>query len=53
MKLSEKQALVMFDVLKWSLKFVNGVDGYSPETLLKIVNEIMAQQSEKIIELDK
>jgi hypothetical protein len=53
MKLSEKQAIVMFDVLKHSLSFVNGFAGYKAETLQEVVHQIINQQSEELIQLDK
>jgi hypothetical protein len=53
MKLSEKQAIVMFDILKHSLQFVGGFCGYTTETLNKITNEIINQQSDELIQLDK
>lgn len=46
MKVSDKQVIIMFDVLKYSTAFVGGLAGYSRETLNGLVNEIIHQQDE-------
>ncbi len=53
MKLSEKQAVIMFDVLKHSLQFVGGFGGYTAETLQGLVHEIINQQSDELVELER
>lgn len=52
MRLSEKQAIILLDIARWSLKFINSDHGYDQEYLIKLVNEIFNQQSDKLIELD-
>lgn len=51
MKLSNRQALVLTDVLKASLAFVHGLGGYSAETLNRLYNDIVNQQSDQLVEL--
>ncbi len=51
MKLTETQALVMFDVLKQSLAIQGGFAGYSRDTLEKTVSDILNQQDKTLVEL--
>jgi hypothetical protein len=53
MKLTNKQAMVMFDITKWSMAFVGGAVGYSSQTIEKLVNQIIGQQSDVLVELNK
>ena len=52
MKLSNKQALVLFDVMKWSLQIYGEVAGYSNDLRHTIVNEIMNQQDDRPVNLE-
>lgn len=53
MKLTEKQAIILFDIAKYSLCIVGGCGGYSHDTISKIVDQILNQQSDEPVELDK
>ena len=53
MKLSEKQAMQLFIVLKDSLHFDNNMYGIGHSDCMKLVNEIMRQQSEELIDIDQ
>lgn len=48
MRVTEKQLLVMFDVLKESCRIHGGWAGYSHETLQNLVQEIVNQQPDTI-----
>ena len=52
-RLTEKQALVLLDIAKWAICIRGGVAGYSSETILTVVHQIVNQQSDKLIELDE
>jgi hypothetical protein len=52
MRLSSRQALVMFEILKWSTRVAGMIDGIDPETRLALVNEIIHQQNSEIKELE-
>lgn len=55
MKVTEKQIQIMFRVLEGSLSMYDRTDmnlfGYSQETRLKIFNQILNQQSDKLIDI--
>jgi hypothetical protein len=55
MKVTEKQLLIMFRVLEGTLSMYDRTDmnifGYDQETRLRIYNQILNQQSDKIIEV--
>lgn len=55
MKVTEKQIQIMFRVLEGSLSMYDSTDmnlfGYSQETRLKIFNQILNQQSDKLIDI--
>jgi len=53
MRLTEKQAMIMFDVLKAALRIQGGFAGYKTEDLSKIANQIINQQSDEIVELER
>lgn len=53
MRLTEKQAIILFDIAKYSMSFSGGCAGYDRETISKIVDQILNQQSDEIIELDR
>lgn len=52
MRLSSRQALVMFEILKWSTNVVGFIDGIDQQTRVALVNEIIKQQSSEIKELE-
>lgn len=45
MKITQKQLLVMWDVLRHASCFAGEFAGYSRDTLNKLINEIINQQS--------
>jgi hypothetical protein len=52
MRLSARQALVLFQILQWSVN-VNGVfGGIDQQTRIALVNEIIRQQNAEIKELE-
>lgn len=51
MKLSAKQAIVMFEILKSSLQEKGHVAGYDRATRLNLFNQILNQQDTKLIDL--
>jgi len=55
MKLSNKQALIMFEIVKGSLNIADRTDmnifSYSYQQRLELVNQIINQQSDELIEL--
>lgn len=53
MRLSEKQALVMFAITQEASKVSGGMAGYSHEQIEGLVNDIINQQSDDLRELDK
>lgn len=53
MKLTEKQAIILFDIAKYATSFVGGCTGYSHDTIQTVVNQILNQQSDEPVELDK
>jgi hypothetical protein len=53
MRLTEKQAIILFDIAKYAMSFVGGVGGYDRATISKTVDQILNQQSDEIIELDR
>jgi len=53
MKLSEQQAHILFDILKYSCRIGGNICGYERQVRLDLVSEILNQQSDEIIELDK
>jgi hypothetical protein len=53
MRLTEKQAIILFDIAKYAMSFVGGVGGYDRATISKTVDQILNQQSDELIELDR
>lgn len=51
MKISEQQLLMLFEVAKESCKMVSGMGGYSHETLLQLVNNILNQQNRTLVDV--
>lgn len=55
MKISERQLLFLFDVVKNTLAIKNPVGGYTYQQRLNMINEIMSQQDnapQKVGELE-
>jgi uncharacterized protein YycO len=53
MKLTEQQAIVLFDIAKAAMNVQNGFAGYSNQEIMKLLNDIISQQdNEKYINLD-
>lgn len=52
MKISEKQLLMLMDILKDSLRIVGVIGGYDTPTRLQLVNDLMNQQSNDIREVE-
>jgi len=52
MKVSEKQLLMLLDILKDSLKISGYFGGYDPQTRLQLVNDLLNQQSNELKEVD-
>lgn len=53
MRLTEKQAIILFDIAKYVMAFVGDVGGYDRSTISKLVDQILNQQSDELIELDR
>lgn len=53
MKVSEKQLLMLLDVLKDTLKIRGILGGYDPQTRLQLVNDLINQQSNELKEVDE
>ena len=51
MILSDKQAMVLFDIAKWSLCIAGGAAGYPHDFLVNLVQQIDNQQSDELKEL--
>jgi hypothetical protein len=52
MRVSEKQVLVLLDILQHATNFKYSFAGYKQNYLIKLYMEIMNQQSNKLVELD-
>ena len=53
MKVSEKQLLMLMEILKDSLKIRGAFGGYDPQTRLKLVNDLINKQSNELKEIDE
>lgn len=53
MKVSEKQLLMLMDILKDTLKFSNVLGGYDLPTRLQLINDLVNQQSNEPREVDE
>lgn len=55
MKVTEKQLQIMFRVLEGTLSMCDRIDmnlfGYNQETRLRIYNQILNQQSDKLVDI--
>lgn len=52
MRLSNKQAFILVEILRATIKISN-LSGYDSKTRLGLYNDIMNQQSSKLVDLDK
>jgi hypothetical protein len=52
MKVSEKQLMMLIDILKDSLKIKGPFGGYDPQIRLQLVNDLINQQSNDLKEID-
>jgi len=52
MKVSEKQLLMLLDILKDSLKISGYFGGYDPQTRIQLVNDLLNQQSNEPKEIE-
>lgn len=52
MKINDRQALILYDIAKWSLNVAGNVAGYDSETRHRLVNEIISQQNIELVELE-
>lgn len=52
MKINARQALVLYDIAKWTLNVAGNVAGYDTETRHKLINEIIGQQDVEMIDLE-
>ncbi len=53
MKISDKQAYLLFAVFYETCRIMGAIAGISSEDRLKIYNEIVNQQSDTLVELNK
>jgi hypothetical protein len=51
MKITEKQLLMLIDIAKASTNLVGSFGGYSPQDRVRLVNEIINQQSNEVVEV--
>ncbi len=52
MRLSNRQALILFEILQHSLHVYGGVAGFSNKTLTKLYEDILNQQSSEVVDLE-
>ena len=43
--ITQQQVLVLFDIAKTAMNQTNGFAGYSNETIMKLLNDIISQQN--------
>ena len=53
MKLTNKQAMMLFDIAKGSLAISGGCFSYNKEVRHQLVNTILNQQSDELIDLEE
>jgi hypothetical protein len=53
MKVSEKQLLMLMEILKDSLKIRGPFGGFDPQTRLQLINDLINQQSNDLKEIDE
>jgi hypothetical protein len=52
MKVSEKQLLMLMDILKDTLRIAGTIGGYEVQTRLQLTNDLINQQSNDLKEID-
>lgn len=52
MKLSEKQAMMLLDIAKDSLRIADHFGGYPPDIRLQLISDVINQQSNELKELE-
>jgi len=52
MKVSEKQLIMLMDILKDTLKISNVLGGYDLPTRLQLINDLINQQSNELKEVE-
>ena len=52
MKVSEKQLLMLMDILKDTLRIAGPIGGYDPQTRLQLTNDLINQQSNELKEIE-
>lgn len=53
MRVSEKQLIMLVDILKDSLKIKASLGGYDFQTRLQLTNDLLNQQSNELREVDE
>jgi len=53
MKLTNKQAMMLLDIVKDSVSIMGTMGGFSVENRLRLVNAILSQQSDELVDLEK
>ncbi len=53
MKVSEKQLIMLIDVLKATLPIVKPIGGYDHQVRLQLANDLINQQSNNLVETDE
>lgn len=51
MRITEKQLIVLVEILKYCLGIYGGISNYPHETLVELYTTIINQQSDKLIEV--
>ncbi len=51
MRLSDRQALILFEIAKDTTNIAGNIGGFGMEVRLKIVNDIIQQQDNTIVEV--
>jgi len=52
MKVSEKQLMMLLDIARDTCQLVAVVGGYTPQTRIQLVNDIINQQSDQLKEVE-
>jgi len=53
MKLSEKQAMMLLDIAKDSLRIAGHFGGYPPNIRLQLISDVINQQSNELKDIDE
>lgn len=52
MKVSEKQLLMLVDIAKDTCRVGTSIGGYSPQTRIQLINDILNQQNNRLRQVD-